>query len=186
MDISLLTRYSSYSLAARGFSRPNSAKRPQAAAPADYTRTAEEHGAEVQNKRPVKDYRANQLKRVGYTELGGSWDQFMLARFVETVERSTGGTLDAGAIMRKYDADGDGLLNTDEQTAMIEGLTKSELERFEFSRAAAESIIEQLKGLSGREDTRYATGLLKAARRYERLFLYEDIGADEEAAVVAV
>ena len=184
MNISLLTKYNNYSYPARSL-RVNNPVRRRQAAPATETPQAAPDSATAVNK-GMSRYTAKQVKRVGYTQLNGSWDQFMLSRFVDLLERSTGNTLDAGAIMRRYDADGDGLLNTDEQTAMIEGLTKAVAEREEISRSVAESIVEQLKDLTGRNESKYASGLLKAVRRYERLFLYENKETPEETAIMAV
>ena len=178
MDVSLLTRYNNYSYPAGGFTRAR--QRAEAAAP---LRLAENPAA-VNNGAQGGQYPARQIKRVGYTELNGSWDQFMLTRFVDLVERSTGSALDAGAIMRRYDADGDGLLNIQEQTAMIEGLTKAELERGDTPLTL--SVVEQLWELTGQNEPKYAAGLPGAIRRYERLFFYEGRDIAEEDAVMAV
>jgi len=185
MNVSLLTKYNGNFYPAHGLTRKNRTLRPQAGQVLEAPRDIQGNGPAANKGMSVGHYPA-QIKRVGYTELDGSWDQFMLSRFVDLIERNTGSTLDAGAIMRKYDADGDGLLSVDEQTAMIEGLTKADIEREEISRSAAESIVEQLRELSGQNEPKYAAGLLKAVRRYERLFLYENRDTPEEAAVMAV
>jgi len=186
MNVSLLTKYNNYSYPARTPPRINAARRAQAAQLSETQRLTPDDGTAVHNEPHIGRYPSKQIKRVGFTALNGSWDQFMLSRFIELIERNTGGTLDAGAIMRKYDADGDGLLNADEQTAMIGGLTKAEFERPDASRSVTESIIEQLKALSAQEEPKYASGLLGAVRRYERLFYYENTELPEEAAVLAV
>jgi len=184
MNVSLLTRYSNYSYPARGLARIDKQPRTQAARTPETQQAAPDSGAAA--RMPVSHYSSKEIRHVGYTELNGSWDQFMLSRFVELIEQNTGTTLDAGAIMHRYDADGDGLLSADEQTAMIEGLTKAEFEHPDISRSVTESIIEQLKALSDQNEPRYAVGLLRAVRSYEMLFLYENNELPEEAAVMAV
>ena len=186
MNVSMLTRYSNFAYPARSLFPAGNVKRAQTAPLPEAAQAAPENGGAVSRNMQTGQAAARQIKRVGYTGLDGSWDQFMLSRFVELVERSTGNALDAGAIMKKYDLDGDGLLSAEEQTALIEGLTKTELGRSDISRSITESVIEQLRGLSGLNEPKYATGLLKAARRYERLFLYENKETPEEAAAIAV
>ena len=185
MNVSLLTKYYNYSYPARGQARAKNAHRPLNAQVLETPQAIPEAGTVTRGGMYVNHNPSKQIKRVGYTELNGSWDQFMLSRFIDLIERNTGGTLDAGAIMRKYDADGDGLLNADEQTAMIEGITKAEIDRTEISRSVTESIIEQLKALSTPDESKYAAGLLRAVRRYERLFYYENKETPEQA-VLAV
>ncbi|MDR1559466.1 MAG: hypothetical protein LBS84_07195 [Clostridiales bacterium] len=183
MNVSLLTRYSNYSYPARGLTPANRTRRsvvPEAA------QTLPDSGAAARGKLFVKHNPAKPIKHVGYTELSDSWDQYTVSRFVDLIERNTGSALDAGEVMRRYDADGDGLLSMDEQTALIEGLAKSEFEDTNISREVAESIIDQLKELSGRDETRYASGIARAVRQYERLFFYESLEASDEAAVIAV
>jgi len=186
MDVSLLTKYSGYPNPAYGPGRTKYTGHARYGQPAANMPIVQDigkiSGAVEQNNRNPQ----NLLKRVGYTELNGSWDQYMLSRFVDLIERSTGNTLDTSAIMRRYDADGDGLLNVDEQAAMIEGLTKAEFGKDEISRSVSESIVEQLKELSEEHEPKYAAGLLRAIRRYERLFLYDNKELPEEPAVLAI
>ena len=181
MNVSLLTKYTNYSYPTRA-AQVKPPRLPQSPQPAETAQPISDSGAAANKSAFINP---QQIKRVGYTELNGSWDQFMLSRFVELIERNTGSTLDAGAIMRKYDADGDGLLNTDEQTAMIEGLTEAEIEGRKISQTAAENIIEQLKELSNQrqDEPKYATGILRAVRRYERMFFYDNRETPEELAV---
>jgi hypothetical protein len=185
MNVSLLTKYSN-SYPARGAAKANRVHNMHT--------TPIHHNTEINSDIPgmhkglfVNHSPSNISKRVGYTELNGLWDQFTVSRFVDLVKRNTGNTLDAGAIMRKYDADGDGLLDMNEQTALIEGLTKAEYSGLEISRSTAESIVEQLRELlSGMDEARHTSGLQRAARMYERLFLYDNTELPEEDAVIAV
>ncbi|MDR2648722.1 MAG: hypothetical protein LBB94_03265 [Clostridiales bacterium] len=189
MNVSFLARYNNYSYPARGLARANPAQRNQAAAARDNARALpgiSDNEAAARGGLFVNRYPSKLIKRVGYTELDGSWDQFAVSRFVDLIERNTGGALDAGAVMRRYDADGDGLLNMDEQTAMIKGLTKAEFEGVEVSREVAESVIEQLRELSERDETRNVSGMIMAVRQYERMFFYKNSETPEEIMVTAV
>ena len=184
MNISLLTKYNNYFFSTRGLSRANRIKPAHAAPVIENSETAPNtaaHRGSFINHNPSR-----LIKRVGYTDLNGSWDQFTVSRFIELIERTTGGTLDAGAIMRKYDANGDGYLNPEEQTAMIEGLAKAENEKAKISRSVAENIIEQLKELTGKNETRFASDIQRAVRKYERLFMYENKKISEDSAELAV
>ena len=186
MNVSLLTKYNNYSYPAR--SRINPVRQPRAMPVKEGVESALSGLSSMTAAHKglyISHHPSNYIKRAGYTELNGSWDQFAVSRFIDLLERNTGSTLDADAIMRKYDADGDGLLNPDEQTAMIEGLTKAEFEG-EISRSIAESIIEQLKELSEQNNSGRAYDMQRAVRRYERLFLYESMEVPDETAALAV
>jgi len=182
MNISLLTKYNSYSYPAHSLAKSNSVR--NAPALPVYKNTENESVATGIHK-SINYYSTSSIKRVGYTEVNGLWDQFTVSRFVDLIQQNTGSTIDAGAIMRRYDLDGDGLLDLDEQTAMIEGLSKAEYHGEEISQSVIKSIIEQLKEMSGQE-RKYVSELQSVAKMYERLFLFEFLDAEEEAAKIAV
>jgi len=187
MNVSLLSKYNNYSYPARGMARLNRAGRTQASAVSENTQNIINDSTNTHKKHLENHHYPSKLaKRVGYTELNCSWDQFTVTRFVELIEKNTGNTLDAGAVMRRYDADGDGLLNMEEQTAMIEGLTSNDYEGDAISRSVAESIVEQLREMNVQNESRFVSGIQKAARRYERLFLYDGSEIPEDAAMIAV
>ena len=185
MNISLLAKYNSYSFPARSLTRLNRIRQNQSAPVKDIKNTFNNVGA-INKGLFINHYPSKLIKRVGYTELNGNWDQFIVTRFVDLIERNTGKTLDASTIMRKYDTNGDGLLNMDEQTAMIEGLTKAEYGKAELSQSVLKSIVDMLNELSGQNERKDASSIQRAVRRYERLFLFENQEIPEENTILAV
>jgi Leucine-rich repeat (LRR) protein len=113
------------------------------------------------------------MKSVGYLK-DDSWDRFTVARFVDAVSKSVGASFDVEEIMKRFDINGDGFLNRDEQTAMIEGLATGEYEKTAFSKSIAQSIVEQLKDLYVQNGQNERSRELKTIRKYENLFWYEN------------
>jgi len=182
MNISLLTKYNNYSYPAHSLAKSNRVRNTPTLPV--HTNTENESVATGIHK-SINYYSTSTIKRVGYTEVNGLWDQFTVSRFVDLIQQNTGSTIDAGAIMRRYDLDGDGLLDMDEQTAMIEGLSKAEYSGEEISQSVMKSIIEQLKEMTGQE-RKHVSEIQSVAKMYERLFLFEFLDAQEEAAKIAV
>jgi hypothetical protein len=111
------------------------------------------------------------VKRTGHSlrpDRDGVWDTFAVARFVDLVCKTTGSTLDARAILQKYDLNGDGVLSREEQSAMVEALTASE--RPNEVIASASILNDALQN----EKFRPYAQIRQAARRYERMFWYDD------------
>jgi len=184
MNISLFTKYSNYSFPARGLTRLNHTRHKPAVSVRDAAgNTLNKIG--INKGLFINHYYSKPLKRAGHADLN-SWDQFTVSRFVDLIERNTGSTLDASAIMRKYDTNGDGLLSIDEQTAMIEGLTKAEYGKTELSQSLMKSIVDMLKELSGQNERKDISGIQRAVRKYERLFLFENKETPEETTFMAV
>jgi len=182
MNISLLTKYNNYSYPAHSLAKSNSVR--NAPVLPVYEHSGNESAVTGVHK-SINYYSTSTIKRVGYTEVNGLWDQFTVSRFIDLIQQNTGSTIDAGAIMRRYDLDGDGLLDMDEQTAMIEGLSKAEYHGEEISQSVMKSIIEQLKEMTGQE-RKHVSELQSVAKMYERLFLFEFLEEPEEVAMLAV
>jgi hypothetical protein len=101
----------------------------------------------------------------------GAWDRSQVARFVDLISKATGDTLDAASILRTYDINGDGMLSQEEQTAMIEALSKSSSGA---SEQAISSALNQLKDDERAELAMIQNGLKMASSFYESLFWYEE------------
>jgi hypothetical protein len=108
------------------------------------------------------------LRRMGKTK-SDFWDRAMVARFVDLISKSSGSTLDAAAILKTYDLNGDGALSKEEQTAMIEALSRDNPGVPEQAVAAA---LERLK--SENLNSMIHHSLRQAISFYESLFWYEE------------
>lgn len=122
---------------------------------------------------------------------GGAWDKFAVARFVDLVDKRTGGTIDADEILRRYDINGDGMLGRDEQTAMIKGLAVENRTNAGGSGNAQESfqqsVVDQLKAMSRNDEHgSIETASQRNIRRYENMFWFENIEAYQEPMLLGV